>query len=186
MADVRSCSFPAAPGAGRATRQRCGPIQALAAAGSKRRSCTERAGGAPAFSPERGTSGAGSAADLKERGSRGPVRWPVLHPEYAGTMPAALKTCWTGTVARRDLRQPAGWVNVAVGRPADGAEEHLAMVLRYVGAVAVDGACVACPSSREAVGRTGSSRTRANHGEVLLAPCRGRLPATLTQPAGLP
>ena len=48
-----------------------------------------------------------------------------------------------------------GWVNVAVGGRGTGAEEHLAMVLRYVGAVAVDGACVRVPVPREAAGPDG-------------------------------
>ena len=51
--------------------------------------------------------------------------------------------------------KPAGWVNVAVGGRGRGAEEHLAMVLRYVGAVAVDGACVRVPIPRGAAGPDG-------------------------------
>ena len=34
--------------------------------------------------------------------------------------------------------KPVGWVNVAAGGRGTGAEEHLAIVLGYVGAVAVD------------------------------------------------
>ena len=51
--------------------------------------------------------------------------------------------------------KPVGWINVAVGGRGTGAEEHLSMVLRYVGAVAVDGACVRVPVPREAVGPDG-------------------------------
>jgi hypothetical protein len=44
---------------------------------------------------------------------------------------------------------------VAVGGRGTGAEEHLAMVLRYVGAVAVERACVRVPVPRDAVGPDG-------------------------------
>jgi len=40
-------------------------------------------------------------------------------------------------------------------RDGTGAEEHLAMVLRYVGAVAVEQACVRVPVPRDAVGSDG-------------------------------
>jgi hypothetical protein len=51
--------------------------------------------------------------------------------------------------------KPVGWINVAVGDRGRGAEEHLAMVLRYVGAVPVEPACVRLPVPREAVGPDG-------------------------------
>jgi chromate reductase, NAD(P)H dehydrogenase (quinone) len=44
---------------------------------------------------------------------------------------------------------------VAVGGRGSGAEEHLAMVLRYVGAVAVERACVRVPVPRDAAGPDG-------------------------------
>lgn len=77
-------------------------------------------------------------------------------PEYAGTLPGSMKNLLDWTVGGGEIYgKPAGWVNVAVGGRGTGAEEHLAMVLRYVGAVAVDGACVRVPLPREAVGPDG-------------------------------
>ena len=77
-------------------------------------------------------------------------------PEYAGTLPGSLKNLLDWTVGGGEIYgKPIGWVNVAVGGRGTGAEEHLAMVLRYVGAVAVDGACVRVPVPREAVGPDG-------------------------------
>jgi len=67
--------------------------------------------------------------------------------------------------------KPVGWINVAVGGRGTGAEEHLAMVLRYVGAVAVPGACVRVPLPREAVGPDGT---------VTDPPLRAALGAALT------
>jgi chromate reductase, NAD(P)H dehydrogenase (quinone) len=72
-------------------------------------------------------------------------------PEYAGTLPGSLKNLLDWTVGGGEMDgKPVGWINVAVGGRGRGAEEHLAMVLNYVGAVAVDGACVRLPVPREA------------------------------------
>ena len=77
-------------------------------------------------------------------------------PEYAGTLPGSLKNLLDWTVGGGEIYgKPVGWVNVAVGGRGTGAEEHLAMVLRYVGAVAVDGACVRVPVPRAAIGPDG-------------------------------
>ena len=61
---------------------------------------------------------------------------------------------------------------MAVGGRGTGAEEHLAMVLRYVGAVAVDGACVRVPVPRGAAGPDGiitDPETRTALGAALTA-----------------
>jgi chromate reductase len=50
--------------------------------------------------------------------------------------------------------KPVGWINIAAG--AGEREDHLAMVLRYVGALAADGACVRLPVPREAIGPDGT------------------------------
>jgi chromate reductase, NAD(P)H dehydrogenase (quinone) len=72
-------------------------------------------------------------------------------PEYAGTLPGSLKNLLDWTVGGGEMdAKPVGWINVAVGGRGRGAEEHLAMVLRYVGALPVDGACVRLPVPREA------------------------------------
>ncbi len=82
-------------------------------------------------------------------------------PEYAGTLPGSLKNLLDWTVGGGEIYgKPVGWINVAMGGRGTGAEEHLAMVLRYVGAVAVERACVRVPVPRERPGPTASSRTR--------------------------
>jgi chromate reductase len=77
-------------------------------------------------------------------------------PEYAGTLPGSLKNLLDWTVGGGEMdAKPAGWINVAVGGRGRGAEEHLAMVLGYVGAVPVEGACVRIPVPPDAVGADG-------------------------------
>jgi chromate reductase, NAD(P)H dehydrogenase (quinone) len=77
-------------------------------------------------------------------------------PEYAGTLPGSLKNLLDWTVGGGEMDgKRAGWINVAVGGRGRGATEHLAMVLRYVGAVAVGQACVELPVPRGSVGPDG-------------------------------
>ena len=109
----------------------------------------------PAFSPDEDKHPPGPAADLRARiAAAGALLFCT--PEYAGTLPGSLKNLLDWTVGGGEIYgKPVGWVNVAVGGRGTGAEEHLAMVLRYVGAVAVDGACVRVPVPREAAGPDG-------------------------------
>jgi NAD(P)H-dependent FMN reductase len=109
----------------------------------------------PAFSPDEDERPPAPAADLRARiAAAGALLFCT--PEYAGTLPGSLKNLLDWTVGGGEIYgKPVGWVNVAVGGRGTGAEEHLAMVLRYVGAVAVDGACVRVPVPREAVGPDG-------------------------------
>ena len=112
-------------------------------------------GGLPAFRPFVAAGPRGRGADLWARiAAAGALLFCT--PEYAGTLPGSLKNLLDWTVGGGEIYgKPVGWVNVAVGGRGTGAEEHLAMVLRYVGAVAVDGACVRVPLPREAVGPDG-------------------------------
>jgi hypothetical protein len=50
-----------------------------------------------------------------------------------------------------------------------GAQEHLAMVLRYVGAVAVEPACVQVPVPRDAIGPDGHIADPAIRAELAAA-----------------
>ncbi|MDG3017102.1 NADPH-dependent FMN reductase [Speluncibacter jeojiensis] len=77
-------------------------------------------------------------------------------PEYAGTLPGSLKNLLDWTVGGGQLAgKPVAWVNVAPPGRGDGAVATLALVLGYVGAHVVEGACVRVPVARESVGPDG-------------------------------
>jgi chromate reductase len=111
--------------------------------------------GLPAFSPDEDERPPGPAADLRARiAAAGALLFCT--PEYAGTLPGSLKNLLDWTVGGGEIYgKPVGWINVAVGGRGTGAAEHLAMVLRYVGAVAVGAACVSVPVPLGAAGPDG-------------------------------
>ena len=77
-------------------------------------------------------------------------------PEYAGTLPGSFKNLLDWTVGGGEIyRKPVGWINVAAPGRGLGAEEHLKIVLGYVGTVPVEAACVRLPVPRDAVGTDG-------------------------------
>ena len=109
----------------------------------------------PAFSPDEDQQPPGPAAELRARIAAADALL-FCTPEYAGTLPGSLKNLLDWTVGGGEIYgKPVGWINVAAGGRGTGAEEHLAMVLRYVGAVAVERACVRVPVPRDAVGPDG-------------------------------
>jgi chromate reductase, NAD(P)H dehydrogenase (quinone) len=109
----------------------------------------------PAFSPDEDQQPPGPAAELRARIAAADALL-FCTPEYAGTLPGSLKNLLDWTVGGGEIYgKPVGWINVAAGGRGAGAEEHLAMVLRYVGAVAVERACVRVPVPRDAAGPGG-------------------------------
>jgi chromate reductase, NAD(P)H dehydrogenase (quinone) len=126
----------------------------------------------PAFSPDEDEHPPGPAAELRERIAAADALL-FCTPEYAGTLPGSLKNLLDWTVGGGEIYgKPVGWINVATGGRGTGAEEHLAMVLRYVGAVAVEQACVRVPVPRDAAGPDGiiaDPAIRAVFGAVLAA-----------------
>ena len=94
-------------------------------------------------------------------------------PEYAGGLPGSFKNLLDWTVGGGEIyRKPVAWINVAAAGRGDGAEQSLASVLGYVGAVPVEPACRRITVARGAVGADGlvdDARFRAAAAEVLRA-----------------
>lgn len=77
-------------------------------------------------------------------------------PEYAGTLPGSFKNLLDWTVGGGQLYgKPASWINVAAQGRGQGAQDTLASVLGYVGAVIVEAACRRIPVDRAAVSQDG-------------------------------
>jgi NAD(P)H-dependent FMN reductase len=78
-------------------------------------------------------------------------------PEYAGTLPGALKNLLDWCVGGTEMTgKKVAWVNVAADpHRGSGAHATLATVLRYVQADIVEDACVSVPIARDAVGPAG-------------------------------
>jgi NAD(P)H-dependent FMN reductase len=78
-------------------------------------------------------------------------------PEYAGTLPGSFKNLLDWTVGGGEMDgKPAAWINVAAPGRGQGAEDTLALVLGYVGAVIVDAACRRIRLDRAAIGPDGA------------------------------
>jgi NAD(P)H-dependent FMN reductase len=78
-------------------------------------------------------------------------------PEYAGTLPGSLKNLLDWTVGGGQLHEkPVAWLNVAAANRGQGAQQTLASVLGYVGAVTVEAACRHIPVDRSAIGADGT------------------------------
>jgi chromate reductase, NAD(P)H dehydrogenase (quinone) len=111
----------------------------------------------PAFNPDHdGDLLPAAAASLRQQIAEADA---VLFcsPEYAGTLPGALKNLLDWTVGGGEFdRKPAAWINVAAPGRGKGAEDSLAAVLGYVGADIVEAACRRIPVDREAIGPDGT------------------------------
>jgi chromate reductase, NAD(P)H dehydrogenase (quinone) len=78
-------------------------------------------------------------------------------PEYAGTLPGSFKNLLDWTVGGAQIyEKPVAWINVAAANRGNGAQETLAIVLGYVGAVIVKPACRHIPVDRSAIGPDGT------------------------------
>lgn len=108
--------------------------------------------GLPAFNPDDdGDRLPREAAELREEIAAADA---VLFctPEYAGTLPGSFKNLLDWTVGGGQLYgKPAAWINVAGPGRGQGAQDALASVLGYVGAVIVETACRRISVDRAAV-----------------------------------
>jgi chromate reductase, NAD(P)H dehydrogenase (quinone) len=91
-------------------------------------------------------------------------------PEYAGSLPGSFKNLLDWTVGGGQLYgKPAVWLNVAADGRGRAAQETLATVLGYVGAIIVEAACRRIPVDRTAItpdGKVADPRFQAAVAEV--------------------
>src|SRR5215207_6932419 len=89
-------------------------------------------------------------------------------PEYAGTLPGAMKNLLDWTIGGTELSdKPVAWVNVAVDpQRGHGAHAALATVLGYVQARVVNAACRHVPVPRDAVGPDGVVTDTSIHDQI--------------------
>jgi chromate reductase len=112
--------------------------------------------GLPAFNPDQDQDPPPQAAQLREQIAAADALL-FCTPEYAGTLPGSLKNLLDWTVGGGEIYgKPVAWINVAAGGRGTGAQEHLALVLRYVGSAAVGQACALVPVPRGAAGPDGT------------------------------
>ena len=110
----------------------------------------------PAFNPDQDQAPPRQAAELREQIAAADALL-FCTPEYAGTLPGSLKNLLDWTVGSGEIYgKPVAWINVAAGGRGTGAQEHLALVLRYVGSVAIEQACALVPVPRGAAGPDGT------------------------------
>jgi chromate reductase len=101
----------------------------------------------------------------------------ISTPEYAGSMPGALKNLLEWTVGGAEISDlPVGWINPSTNpRGAENTYAALAEVLQYTGAVLIDAACVNIPVPRHSISADGTI-----HDETIRQAIRGGIHA-LTQ-----
>jgi NAD(P)H-dependent FMN reductase len=112
--------------------------------------------GLPAFNPDHdGEFLPAPAAELR-REIEAAAAVLFCTPEYAGTLPGSFKNLLDWTVGGGQLYgKPVAWLNVAAANRGNGAQQALASVLGYVGAVIVEPACRHIPVDRSAIGPDG-------------------------------
>ncbi|TXN31122.1 NADPH-dependent FMN reductase [Lacisediminihabitans profunda] len=73
-------------------------------------------------------------------------------PEYAGTLPGSFKNLLDWTVGSEVVSgKPVAWINVAAPGRGHGALATLALVLGYIDARVLDGACIDLPLARDTI-----------------------------------
>jgi chromate reductase, NAD(P)H dehydrogenase (quinone) len=88
-------------------------------------------------------------------------------PEYAGSLPGSFKNLLDWTVGGGQLYgKPVVWINVAAEGRGRAAQETLAIVLGYVGAVIVETACRHIPVDRSTIGPDGVVTDPGFHAEM--------------------
>lgn len=99
-------------------------------------------------------------------------------PEYAGTLPGALKNFLEWAIGGPMYQKPAGWINTST-RPDRAMDAHAALrrVLFYTGALTIPEACVTAPVERRDIQDdrvcNQPARARIVHAlEVLATACR--------------
>ena len=110
----------------------------------------------PAFNPDHdGDDVPQAVAELREE-IAGADAVLFCTPEYAGSLPGSFKNLLDWTVGGGQMYgKPAAWINVAAPGRGQGAQDTLATVLRYVGAVVVETACRHIPVNRATVSPDG-------------------------------
>jgi NAD(P)H-dependent FMN reductase len=77
-------------------------------------------------------------------------------PEYAGSLPGSFKNLLDWTVGAGMYEKPVGYINASAMGAAKGAHDTLRVVLGYVNAVLVEGACIQLPVRRDTVASDGT------------------------------
>jgi NAD(P)H-dependent FMN reductase len=107
----------------------------------------------PAFVPD---GEQGPAVTALREGLSGADAVLFCTPEYAGTLPGSLKNLLDWTVGTGELYgKPVAFTNVAAPGRGAGAEATLRLVLGYVGAEIIEGACTHVFIPRDTVGPDG-------------------------------
>jgi chromate reductase len=95
----------------------------------------------------------------------------ISTPEYAGTMPGALKNLLEWTVGGVEISGiPTAWINPSTNPlRAKDTYSTLAKVLGYTGAVLIDEACVDVPVPRQSISPDGLIRDETIRQEITQA-----------------
>jgi len=91
-------------------------------------------------------------------------------PEYAGALPGSFKNALDWTVGGGEMYgKPVAWINVAAPGRGGNAQASLDLVLGYLGANILTGACAQLPVARRQVGDDGLIIDDALRADIVLA-----------------